>query len=135
MITNLDRLHKVFEMDNPGHMEGRTFLGCHTVAGALESTNENGVICVIPKYNRIDHIMVQMVLYVFRDHGISFHRTCSQTQFAFLLPDKTKKYIRFAVCDDDTLDSLAMIGNRWPVVEFTEYNQGFLELQGIGKEL
>ena len=123
MTTDLDRLHKVFAMGDPGRGEGRTFLDCHTVAGALESTEEDGVICLVPKYNRIDNIMVQMVHFVFLEHGIRFDEMCSQTLFTLFLPGGFKKYVRFAVAEDETMDNLYLIGNIWPIVNFTEYEE------------
>ncbi len=119
-MTDIDRLHKVVSMDNPGRGAGRTFAVCHTVAGVLETTEEAGVICLVPKYDRINNIIKQMVHDVFPDHDIDFYRKCCQTRFAFFLPGKIKKYIQFAVPDDDTIGSLSLMGNAWPVVEFTE---------------
>ena len=118
--TDLDRLHAVSSMENPGRGAGRTFAACHTVAGVLESTEESGVVCMVPQYDRVTDIMRTMVFRVFPNHGINFHRTCDRNQFAFFLPGKIIKYVRFIA----EADEKSLMGNRWPMVEFTEYNNG-----------
>ena len=121
LYTDLDRLHAVVSMENPGRGAGQTFADCHTVAGVLETTSEDGIICVVPKYQRVHHIMRNLMFKVFMDHDIKFHQTISQTQFVLFLPREIKKYILFVIQDDDTLESLALIGHVWPVVKFAEY--------------
>lgn len=118
-MTDLDRLHAVVSMDNPGRGAGRTFADCHTVAGALESTEGAGCVCIVPKYDRVTHIMRTMVFQVFPDHGISFHRVIHSNLFTFVLPNRTKKNVKFIALEraEDELWS-----NSWPVVNFTEYN-------------
>jgi hypothetical protein len=105
-------------MDNPGRGAGRTFAACHTVAGALESTDEPGVVCVVPKYDKVTEIMQKMVFKVFLDHGIHFYKAVNSHRFIFNMPDNSHKQIQFIVFEhaDEQLN-----GVTWPVVEFTEY--------------
>ena len=118
-MTDLDRLHAVVSMENPGRGAGRTFAACHTVAGIMESTGGAGVVCLIPKYDRVTDIMRTMVFKVFPDHGINFHRTVHSNLFIFVLPDKTCKNVKF-VTTERAQDELW--SNNWPLVEFPEYD-------------
>jgi hypothetical protein len=106
-------------MDNPGRGAGRTFAACHTVAGALGTTDEPGVVCVVPKFDSVTDIMRLMVFKVFMDHGIGFYKAVNNHRFIFLMPDNCPKQIQFVVSEhaDEHLR-----GVTWPVVEFTEYN-------------
>ena len=118
--TDLDRLHAVFSMDDPERGAGRTFLDCNTVAGVLETTGADGIICRVPKYNRVIHIMEMMVFKVFPDHGISFHQIVNENEFIFFLPGEIEKRVRFIAVQ--TLDNLIEVarGWQWPMIEFTE---------------
>jgi len=117
--TDIDRLHAVVNMKNPGRGAGRTYAECHTVAGVLETTSEGGVICLVNKYDRVTDIMRQLVFKVFMDHGINFHRTLNKNRFVFYMPNKREKQVQFV-----TLEHAGEIhGNNWPAVEFTEYDR------------
>ena len=118
--TDVDRLHAVVSMDNPGRGAGRTFADCHTVAGILETTKEPGAVCLIPKYNRVTDIMRMMVFRAFPDHGICFHRTVHSNHFMFTLPEGEIKSVKFVVLETAQQE---LYSNQWPVIEFTEYKE------------
>ena len=118
--TDIDRLHAVVNMDNPGRGAGRTFAECHTAAGAMETTNEGGVICLVDKYESTTDIMRLMVFKVFPDHDIHFHKTLNRNKFIFYMPDKRQKQIQFVSMDH--VEELAAWG-KWPVVEFTRFDR------------
>jgi len=117
--TDIDRLHAVVNMKNPGRGAGRTYAECHTVAGVLETTSEGGVVCLVNNYDRVTDIMRQLIFKVFMDHDISFHKTINRNRFMVYLPDKREKQIQFLVLEH--ADELH--GNTWPVVTFTEYDR------------
>ena len=118
--TDLDRLHAVANMDNPGRGAGRTFTECHTVAGVMETTREQGVICLIPSYQRITDIMRKMVFKVFTDHEINFYKSVHGRRYIFTMPDKRQKQVMFTTLMDAQQD---IRGRDWPVVEFSEYKK------------
>jgi hypothetical protein len=107
-------------MENPGRGAGRTFADCHTVAGILETTKGPGAVCLVRCYDRVTDIMRLMVFKAFPDHSINFHRTVHSNHFLFTLPDGEVKSVKFVALERAEEE---LYSNRWPVVEFTEYNR------------
>ncbi len=116
IYTDIDRLHKVVMSDNHERGAGVTFAICHTLAGVMATDEQSGVHCRVVSFDRVAHIMNILTRRVFPDHCIEYDRAIHRNSYSFNIPGGTRKRINFILLDDEA----ALMGSRWPVVDFRE---------------
>ncbi len=126
--TDMERLHEVFEMDNPGRGVGKTFLQCHNLAGVMETTDQSGVYCRVDSLDDVRHIMQMLVFKVFPDHGINYIQSLRGYDFAFKMPNGDRKRLNFILLEKA---EWRLLGNAWPIVTFNR--QGGVYERGINE--
>ena len=99
-VTHIDELRDIITGHVKKRYKGKFFAKCHELAGVMEATNIEIIVCEVAGRNDLDQFIFQSLKTVFKDHGLECEVVgdheirCGNKRIFFLCKDQ--------ICEDKT---------------------------------